>query len=280
MTSISIQPLGHASVLICTQDYNLLIDPVLMDKIGLSIGPWTIGNRRLTPPALRVHELPPIHAVLLSHAHFDHTDMRTLRQLPKDATALVQKGNRGLVRRFAQRHALRWGEEHILQHQGEPWVRVTSTPSKHWGARTLIDAWRGWGGYLLEFPKLQSPHWPEQSFSILFAGDTAQTDVFKELHTKRLQQGLQGIDLAIMPIGAYDPWIFNHCTPEQGWDMAIHDAGAHWFMPIHYETFSLSNEPFKEPITRLLTHAQAHDARQRVVGLDWSTPLVVETSTH
>ena len=77
----------------------------------------------------------------------------------------------------------------------------------------------------------------------MFGGDTALCDSFAELRT------LGPIDLAIMPIGAYDPWIHSHCTPEQAVQMA-NDAGAQFIMPVHHQTFRLSSEGFREPIER------------------------------
>lgn len=261
---ISVTPIGHATTLIELGDFRIITDPVFSTKIGMSFAGFVVGTPRLRPPTLALNELPPIQAVLLSHAHFDHADKPSLRGLPREATAVVHRRNRDLVRRFKARHELQWGESIWLEKDGEPFVKVTGTAAKHWGARTLYDSWRGWGGFLLEVPSLPSPNFPEQPFSILFAGDTAQTDAFRILRQQR--QG-RGVDLALMPIGAYDPWIFNHCNPEQAWDMAINDLGAHWFLPIHYEVFSLSNEPLGEPIQRLKAIAQANNLLHRVVGI-------------
>ena len=83
-------------------------------------------------------------------------------------------------------------------------------------------------------------------FRSLFGGDTAWTTAFRNLKTAR------GFDLAIMPVGAYNPWIHYHATPEQAWRMA-NDAGADRFLPIHHQTFALSSEPYLEPIERVLT---------------------------
>jgi L-ascorbate metabolism protein UlaG (beta-lactamase superfamily) len=79
---------------------------------------------------------------------------------------------------------------------------------------------------------------------VLFGGDTAATNAFRALRSSRR------IDLAIMPVGAYDPWIRYHCTPEQAWQMG-NDAGAEVFLPVHHQTFPLSREPRQEPIERL-----------------------------
>jgi L-ascorbate metabolism protein UlaG (beta-lactamase superfamily) len=88
----------------------------------------------------------------------------------------------------------------------------------------------------------------------VFGGDTAYTDAFKALKTTR------PVDLAIMPVGAYDPWIRVHCNPEQAWEMA-NDAGAEFMLPVHHQTFQLSREPYLEPIERTIAAAGAHPDR-------------------
>src|SRR5262249_6981873 len=85
-------------------------------------------------------------------------------------------------------------------------------------------------------------------YRVLFGGDTALTDSFLALKNRR------SFDLAIMPVGAYDPWIHYHCTPEQAWQMA-RDADFEFFLPVHHQTFRLSREPFHEPIERALNAA-------------------------
>jgi L-ascorbate metabolism protein UlaG (beta-lactamase superfamily) len=112
-------------------------------------------------------------------------------------------------------------------------VNVSTFPVKHWGARKQRDTYRGYNGYLLE----------RKGRRIIFAGDTAMTDSFAELRRRG------EIDLAIMSIGAYNPWIRSHCTPEQAVEMA-NAAGARFIMPVHHQTFRLSFEPLREPIER------------------------------
>lgn len=112
-------------------------------------------------------------------------------------------------------------------------LRVRAFPVKHWGARLRRDTYRGYNGYVLE----------RQGQRLLVGGDTALTDSFAAL------RGRQSFALAIMPIGAYDPWIHSHATPEQAVLMA-ELAGADHIMPVHHQTFRLSAEPFREPIER------------------------------
>jgi L-ascorbate metabolism protein UlaG (beta-lactamase superfamily) len=245
--------LGHATVLFNFHGSWLLTDPALERRIGIGRGRAKLGPRRLVQPALRPRELPPLDVILLSHAHMDHTDLGTLRSIPADVPVVVQQGNTDLVRRFSEVHELTWGES--LQLDG---VRIEATEVRHWGARMITDNHRGYGGYLLQ----------KAGRTILFAGDTAHTDVLTQL-------GRRGrIDLAVLPIGAYDPWIHNHASPEQAWEM-FRALGAEYVLPVHHSTFRLSREPVDEPIRRFLAAAGAE--RWRIVatevGATWSSAL-------
>jgi L-ascorbate metabolism protein UlaG (beta-lactamase superfamily) len=242
--------LGHATVLFNFYGTWLLTDPALERRIGIGRGMAKLGPRRLVQPALRPRELPALDIILLSHAHMDHTDLGTLRLLPATVPVVVQEGNTDLVRRFDQVHELAWGEG--IQLDG---LRIESTEARHWGARMITDNHRGYGGYLLQ----------KAGRTVLFAGDTAYTDALTKLGHR------DPIHLAILPIGAYDPWINNHASPEQAWEM-FRRLGAEYVMPVHHSTFRLSREPVDEPIRRFL--AAAGEERWRVVattvGTTWS----------
>ena len=97
-------------------------------------------------------------------------------------------------------------------------------------------------------------------YRILFAGDTALTTVFREV------RGAKRFDLALMPVGAYNPWIRAHCTPEQAWQMA-NDAGSEFILPVHHQTFQLSREPLLEPIERLYAAAGKDEHRVAADGI-------------
>jgi L-ascorbate metabolism protein UlaG (beta-lactamase superfamily) len=230
----------------------VLTDPALESRIGIGRGLVKMGPRRLAPPALRPRELPRPHVVLLSHAHMDHTDLGTLRSIPADVPVVVQPGNRDLVRRFHRVAELEWRASTTVRD-----LTVESVEVRHWGARMVTDRHRGYGGYLLS----------KSGLSVLFAGDTAYTDALTRAAASRK------IDLAILPIGAYDPWIYNHASPEQAWSM-FRSLGATWVLPIHHSTFRLSREPTDEPIRRFL--AAAGPDRWRVVltriGDTWLMP--------
>jgi L-ascorbate metabolism protein UlaG (beta-lactamase superfamily) len=251
---LTIAWLGHATVLINFYGTWLLTDPALRRRIGVQVGPTlTVGPRRLVQPALSVRELPRLDAVLVSHAHMDHCDLGTLRQLPRATHAVVQRGNRDLVRRFRHKSALAWGE--AVEVGG---ARIESIEVNHWGARKLTDRERGYGGFLIE----------KNGHALVFGGDTAYTHAFARL------KGRANIVLTILPIGAYDPYIFAHANPEQAWAMS-REMGAHYILPMHHSTFRLSREPAGEPIRRMLTAAGRERWRVAVtqIGETWRMPM-------
>jgi L-ascorbate metabolism protein UlaG (beta-lactamase superfamily) len=226
--------IGHATVLINFFGIKILTDPVLFPRIGIRLPGFTIGPKRLTAPALEFHELPRIDLVLLSHAHFDHFDLRTLHRFNQNTSVITARDTRDLLRwtRLRDITELRWGERKTLR-TPVGGVDIIAFRVNHWGARKQRDTYRGYNGYLLE----------RNGRRILFAGDTALTNSFADLR----EHG--PIDLAIMSIGAYNPWIRSHCTPEQAIEMA-NAADAQFIMPVHHQTFRLSFEPLREPIER------------------------------
>ena len=236
--------LGHSTVLINFFGVTILTDPVLFPRCGIRLPHLTIGPKRLTRPALEWNELPPIDLILLSHAHFDHFDMRTLHCLSRRSQAKADFDNSTAVitaprtcdllrwTRFRDVTELPWGEERKIALPNES-VTVKAIRVNHWGARMLRDTYRGYNGYIIE----------RRGCRIIFGGDTAFTDAFAELRDDR------PYDLAIMSIGAYNPWIRVHANPEQV--IAMCDAaGVRYVMPVHHQTFRLSVEPFCEPIER------------------------------
>jgi L-ascorbate metabolism protein UlaG (beta-lactamase superfamily) len=242
--------LGHSTVLINFFGVKILTDPVLMPRIGIHLPGITVGPKRLTEPALTVRELPKIDIILLSHAHFDHFDLPTLSRLPRSADVVTASKTRDLLRWmwFRSKTELRWGQSATIERENGA-VRIRAFPVQHWGARIRRDTQRGYNGYILE----------REGHRLIFGGDTAMTDSFEDLKRQRRY------DLAIMPIGAYDPWIRAHATPEQAVTMA-NDAGAEHIMPVHHQTFQLSAEPFREPIERF--EAALQSAPERIALRD------------
>jgi L-ascorbate metabolism protein UlaG (beta-lactamase superfamily) len=236
--------LGHTTVLLKIDGVTILTDPVFSKRAGIGVGPVTVGIKRMVDPALAIAELPKIDVVLLSHAHMDHFDIPSLRHLEDRGTTVVTAARTAdLLRtfRYAAVHELGWDE----RAQVGP-LALRAFHVRHWGARMRRDTYRGYNGYTIEAGR----------YRILFGGDTALTD-FRRLKTSR------PFDLAIMPVGAYNPWIYAHCTPEQAWTMA-NEAGAEFFLPVHHQTFLLSREPYFEPIERVHHCAGNHPDRVAV----------------
>jgi L-ascorbate metabolism protein UlaG (beta-lactamase superfamily) len=235
--------IGHSTILIRVDGFTILTDPVFSTRVGIKIGPFVLGMKRLVHPAVSLPELPVPNLILLSHAHMDHLDRPSLRKLENRGTTVITAASTSdllQVNRYRAVHELRWDES--LQ-VGPAKVRAFEV--KHWGARTRTDVHRGYNGYLIEAGR----------YRIIFGGDTAYTDLFRKVRSSK------PVDLAIMPIGAYDPWIHAHCNPEQALAMANH-AGAEFVLPVHHRTFKLSNEPYGEPIERLLL--ASHSAEDRI----------------
>jgi L-ascorbate metabolism protein UlaG (beta-lactamase superfamily) len=228
--------IGHATVFINFFGIKVLTDPVLFPRIGIRLPGFTIGPKRLTVPALKFRELPRIDLIVLSHAHFDHFDLQTLHRFDELTRVITAPNTADLLRwtRLRDITELGWGETKVLNiasQKGD--IAISAFQVRHWGARKQRDDYRGYNGYVME----------RNGRRILFSGDTAMTNTFARLSPHG------PVDLAIMSIGAYNPWIQSHCTPEQAIEMAT-AAGARFIMPVHHQTFRLSFEPFREPIER------------------------------
>ena len=231
---ITLAWLGHATVLVNFYGVRILTDPAFFPRIGVDLGVGSLGPKRLVACALSPTELPEIDLVLLSHAHFDHLDRPSLAALRGRPQVVMSRDTSDLVPagRFAGVKELRWGERVVVRTpRGE--LAVESIEVRHWGARVRRDTHRGYGGFIVE----------REGRRLLFGGDTADTPLFAALRSKG------PFEAAIMPVGAYDPWIRSHCAPEEAVAMAD-AAGARFFVPIHHQTFKLSNEPVLDPIER------------------------------
>ncbi len=229
--------IGHTTVLINFYGIHILTDPTLGDRIGIPAGLGTIGPKRFIAPALCFEELPPIDVLLLSHAHMDHMDLPSLRRFaPKTFTFTVTaKATLDVLTGARVKHAceLAWNERVTFRcSRGE--LQVEGVEVKHWGQRWPSEVPRGYNGCILK----------REGKSILFGGDTARTPALAEVRSHG------PFELAIMPIGAYRPWIWNHCTPEEAVEMA-NAARARYIVPVHHQTFQLSDEPALEPLQRL-----------------------------
>lgn len=238
---------GHSTILMNMCGRVLLTDPVFSHQVGVSILGYRVGPKRYTAPAILLSQLPPIDTVFLSHAHMDHADLPSLRKVIGPTTEIVTaSGTSPVLRRLKARNIVELGgkESAIL----ESGLHVQAVPVRHWGNRYPWNKSYGYTGYLIEF----------QGFRVFFAGDTAHIDTLQDLRDHG------PIDVACIPIGAYAPERFqgSHCTPEQAWDMFL-QTGARWLIPIHWNTFVLSEEPVTEPIERLLR--VAGEDKERIV---------------
>ena len=237
--------LGHATVLINFEGLNIITDPVLFSRIGASSIFGTFGPIRRQACALSPSELPKIDLVLLSHAHLDHFDFRSLNALKGDVNAVTAKNTLDLVAETKIRKAteLGWGEKAVVKTANGD-AEVEAFEVKHWGARWRHDTHRGYNGYIVS----------RNGKKIIFGGDTALTDSFKGI------RGKGSFEFACMPIGAYNPFIWSHCNPEQALKMA-NDAGAKYVLPMHYYTFRFGREVSTEPIERLETALKGETER-------------------
>lgn len=243
---LAITWVGHSTFLIQTPDLAVVVDPVWSERIGPFGG---IGPRRKLPPALELVTLPPIDAVLLSHDHYDHCDLPTLRRLavlhPR-ARLLTPLGFADLARRagfVSNRFAAHdWWQASAADAR----ATFTATPARHWGNR--LSGRRNkrlWGGW-----HIATPHG-----TVFFAGDTAyDTEMFPAIRSQ-----LGAPDVALLPIGAYAPrWFMReqHCDPEEA--VQIHrDLGAARSLGGHWGTFQITDEPRNEPPLRLAAAVRA-----------------------
>jgi L-ascorbate metabolism protein UlaG (beta-lactamase superfamily) len=242
--------IGHATMLLRIGGKTVLTDPVMSARVGLGLAVMTAGPRRRFAPALDVHELPPIDLMLVSHAHFDHLDIPTLSKLSKRIPVITATHNADLLHDLGYRDVreLNWGDSA----DAGP-LRVTAVPVAHWGARTFLDNHRGYCAFTIESIA--------DNRRILFGADSAYQEEWKSLAP---------VDLAIVGIGGYDPYIRGHANPEQAWEMA-NFVNAKAIAPMHHSTFKLSYEPWDEPMKRFLAIAGEEESRIviRSIGGQW-----------
>lgn len=233
--------LGHASFLIRLGGLTILTDPFLGERAS----PFRhFGPKRYAPPGLPVERLPRVDLVLLSHNHYDHMDVPTLRRLlafQQPALVCAEGVGRYLEgMRFADRRELGWFESE----RAGP-VEIMATPAIHFSKRTLFDRNRTlWCGFMLR----------AHDRSIYFAGDTAFGPVFQAMAAR-----VAPPDLALVPIGAYDPRPLMqavHSSPEEGVEIA-RTLGARRICGMHWGTIMLTDEPPFEPPGRMALAAQA-----------------------
>lgn len=228
---------GHATVLVEIDGLRILTDPMLSDYAS----PLEFGPRRLHPPPLALAELDHIDAVVISHDHYDHLDMKTVKHLAAQGTQFyVGLGIGAHLERWevpaAQVHEMDWWES--LELKG---VKVHCTPARHYSGRRWMDNSTLWASWFVKGPR----------HSFYFSGDTGYGPHFQRIHDR-----LGSPDLALMKIGAYGAtWLDIHMDPE--WAVrAFRDLEARVFLPVHWATFNLAYHAWAEPIERTVAAAR------------------------
>ncbi len=252
---------NHVTFLLQFQGLNILTDPVWSERVS----PVAFaGPKRVHAPGVPFADLPRIDLVLVSHNHYDHMDVDTLRRLhaahrPVVVTTL---GNRPFLAREGVPDAveLDWWQAH----EPRPGVKVTITPAQHFAARGLTDRFQTlWGGYAIETP----------AGRLWFAGDSGYFDGFKEIGRR-----LGPFDLAFIPIGAYEPrWFMEpvHCTPAEA--LRIHrDVRARRSLAMHFGCFPLADDGIDQPVRDL----EAARPASGVGAEEFAVPVVGETRRY
>ncbi len=232
--------IGHATFLIKLGDTTIITDPVFSKNAG----PLIFGPKRYTEPALKLNEIPKTDLFLLTHNHYDHQDMSTIRRYPyKNSKVLVplKLGRYFTNYRFKDVNEMDWYDEIKVND-----LKITMLPAVHWSKRSLTDINKTlWGNFLIEY----------DGKKILFACDTGYGNIYKELGEK-----YGPIDLTMINIGAYDfrPMFdrsIYHTTPEEALNVA-RDLKSKKVLGTHWGTFVLSLEPIMEPPKRFKESAK------------------------
>jgi L-ascorbate metabolism protein UlaG (beta-lactamase superfamily) len=227
--------INHASFLIQLPGQTLLTDPIFSERAS----PVTFaGPKRVRRPGIELENLPPIDVVIISHNHYDHLDLESLKQLDAKFKPLflVPLGDEKLLKAAGIQNVkeLDWWDEIKIKE-----TKITFTPAKHWSARSLFDKCESlWGSY----------HIDHLVMKIYFAGDTGYGKHFKELYSK-----LGAPDLSLIPVGAYEPrWFMrpHHLNPEDA-VLAHLDLGSKLSFGMHLGTFQLTDEGYDDPIVDL-----------------------------
>ena len=255
---INIAWIGHSTVLINFFGTTILTDPVLFERIGVSIFGMTFGPGRFTHPALTVDEIPKPDIVLLSHAHMDHMDYESLSSIvdlyPNEIDCLTSYNTSDVIVELEWKslQEIDWNQQVKLQD-----ITFSALEVKHFGWRYPWEKDRS-KGYMKDGRSYNAIILDKNGKKILFGGDTAYHEMFKPLQN-------ENIEIVIMPIGAYQPWRKNHCNPEEALIMASQHIGAKYFIPIHTKTFKQGTEPIDEPLSWLNNSIDKYDIE---LGLD------------
>jgi N-acyl-phosphatidylethanolamine-hydrolysing phospholipase D len=239
---------GHATFLVQIAGLNILTDPVWSERA--SPVQWA-GPRRLMPPGVAFDALPPIDAVLLSHDHYDHLDSGTIRRIARKHANAQWISPLGYARWLRRRGVKRveemdWWQATTIDSPRVA-LRITAYPVQHWTRRNFFDTNRRlWCSYGID---------AGEGARVYFAGDSGWCDAFREIG-----RNAGAFDAALLPIGAYEPrWFMKpaHMNPEEAVQAWKDLGGRGRFVPMHWGTFILTDEPVLEPLARLRSAWQA-----------------------
>ncbi len=250
--------IGHASFLLQLDHVNILIDPVFSERVSpVSFA----GPKRVNPPGVEFDDLPPIDLVLLTHNHYDHLDVASLRRLSQKFNPHIV-GPLGIdshLRGSPSCTTLDWGQHHALKT-----LQIHAVPTYHWSARGLRDRRKTlWCSFVITSPKGIVYHIGDTGYG---AGE----------FSKNVARDFGGIDLAHIPIGAYEPrWFMkaHHVNPEEA-VMIFNDCSAKNAIGHHWGTFQLTNEAHDAPEKHLqqalaAAHIEPHRFRAFRPGQVW-----------
>jgi len=228
--------IGHSTFLINNGDLTILTDPIFSERASpLNFA----GPKRLIKPVIKIKDLPEVDVITISHNHYDHLDVNSLRKIQKkfpNVKILVPQGDLKLLKNYNLNNGFEflWWEEIIFDN-----TKFIFTPAQHWSARGLRDRNKSlWGSWFIK----------NEDKNIFHAGDTGYSDDFIEIRNR-----LGAVDFAMIPIGAYDPqWFmsYSHVNPEEALNIAK-DLDAKKSIGMHWGTFILTDEPVLEPRERL-----------------------------
>lgn len=242
--------IGHSTFLIKKNGITILTDPIFSKRASPL---KNLGPKRLIPPSIPLDAIPKIDYVTVSHNHYDHLDIHSLKKISElhpEAIFLVPAGDLKLLKRknISKVFEFQWWESFKQEN-----LEFTFTPVQHWSKRSLFDRNKSlWGGWYIQF----------EDYALYHAGDTGYSDDFIDTKKK-----LGSPKYAFIPIGAYDPeWFMSesHVNPEEAVQIMI-DLGAKKAFGMHWATFVLTDEDTIEPKIRL------EEAVKRYKNLDFTS---------
>lgn len=227
--------IGHSTFFIQYAGLNIVTDPVWASRMGF--------KPRLSLPGIPIGDVPAVDLILISHSHYDHMNVSSIRSLYKEGTEIIVPA--GLRRKLMRKGFSRCREMNWWESTRIGGLKLSFVPTQHWTRRTPFDTNSShWGGYVFEpADEREGGRTPV----VYFAGDSGYFEGFKEIGKR------YDIDIALLPIGAYEPeWFMTpqHTTPEEAIDAFI-DVQAKLMIPMHYGTFKLADDTAREALDRL-----------------------------